>query len=285
MFLGSHLGYNLAVNTAMHAAAAAASSAASPIGRQMPVSPVTGSTGTGSNQGNSQPGFPVRPSEQLSSQQHNSSPSCRLPQSSDGNSGNNRTDASPDTTTKDITNQESQPQLQHGMSHPNHYQSPGIGGQPSFLAFKAGEAPTTKSTKKSKKNKTKLVGAAPAAPQDAHGVQPAGVQPPIIIPTVPVPMPSESSQNMPENAKKTEIRHLPVVGTITMDPSDLAELKRMKIKQNLKPEAPECDCGPCEETGPYYTHLGVAPSLKQMRDIMEKRCGVQGSALRIEKAR
>ena len=60
--------------------------------------------------------------------------------------------------------------------------------------------------------------------------------------------------------------------------------------------APPCNCfiNNSEnepDIGPYYTHLGVARSLVQLRQIMEKRCfgdyfhGDPRRALRIEKAR
>jgi hypothetical protein len=39
------------------------------------------------------------------------------------------------------------------------------------------------------------------------------------------------------------------------------------------------------DSGPYYTHLGVGSSLKELRDTMERRTGVTGRALRIEKCR
>ncbi len=39
------------------------------------------------------------------------------------------------------------------------------------------------------------------------------------------------------------------------------------------------------DSGPYYSHLGVASSLPELRSIMEKRTGVEGSGLRIEKVK
>ena len=49
--------------------------------------------------------------------------------------------------------------------------------------------------------------------------------------------------------------------------------------QCFPPGQAEPDCGP------YYTHLGVFKSMMELRTIMQERCGVYGSALRIEKAK
>nr|CAD7393366.1 unnamed protein product [Timema cristinae] len=59
------------------------------------------------------------------------------------------------------------------------------------------------------------------------------------------------------------------------------------LKNNVKPEIPHCDCFPSEayssEPGLYYTHLGAAASITDLRSDLETRTGVTKNALRIEK--
>ena len=126
----------------------------------------------------------------------------------------------------------------------------------SFLAYKAGEVLTT--------NDPNLVRTASAAPNISQ---------------------NQTWNTSPDNSVmlsglQTPLK--PIVGTVQED----ATLR--KLMKNVKPEAPGCDCFPdntcAPDSGPYYTHLGVASSLVKLREIMEKRCNVSGKALRIEKA-
>ncbi|XP_053686989.1 methylcytosine dioxygenase TET [Sabethes cyaneus] len=62
-----------------------------------------------------------------------------------------------------------------------------------------------------------------------------------------------------------------------------------KLEKAHKPEAPDCDCfassdtKPPSEPGSYYTHLGCASSLEELRRETETRVGLSGKQLRIEK--
>ena len=57
----------------------------------------------------------------------------------------------------------------------------------------------------------------------------------------------------------------------------------------MKSEIPDCECFPPDklpvEPGSYYTHLGAAASLTDLRNDLEHRIGLTGSAIRIEKVK
>ncbi|XP_017888438.1 DNA N6-methyl adenine demethylase isoform X2 [Ceratina calcarata] len=60
-----------------------------------------------------------------------------------------------------------------------------------------------------------------------------------------------------------------------------------KLKNNVRSEVPDCDCFPADkcppEPGSYYTHLGAAASLPDLRNDLERRTGLKGNAIRLEK--
>lgn len=88
-----------------------------------------------------------------------------------------------------------------------------------------------------------------------------------------------------------------IVGSVmvneNLDDFDIKSLKAHdendELQRRLKDESPECNCFADKstepDTGAYYVHLGHARTLFHLRQLMEKRCGVSGNALRIEKAR
>nr|CAD7194097.1 unnamed protein product [Timema douglasi] len=60
-----------------------------------------------------------------------------------------------------------------------------------------------------------------------------------------------------------------------------------RLKNNVRAEVPDCNCFPPDkcppEPGSYYTHLGAAASLTDLRTDVEKRTGLKEKAVRIEK--
>ncbi|XP_075163798.1 ten-Eleven Translocation (TET) family protein isoform X2 [Haematobia irritans] len=60
-----------------------------------------------------------------------------------------------------------------------------------------------------------------------------------------------------------------------------------RLEKGNKTEVPECDCFQSDksppEPGTYYTHLGTASNLADLRREFEERCQVSGRQLRIEK--
>ncbi|XP_031638161.1 DNA N6-methyl adenine demethylase-like isoform X2 [Contarinia nasturtii] len=70
--------------------------------------------------------------------------------------------------------------------------------------------------------------------------------------------------------------------------ADLNQLPIDRTEKGMKPEVPDCDCFAPEEKSPpepgsYYTHLGSASTLAELRTNMENRIGIRGRQLRIEK--
>ncbi|RVE47230.1 hypothetical protein evm_008098 [Chilo suppressalis] len=60
-----------------------------------------------------------------------------------------------------------------------------------------------------------------------------------------------------------------------------------KLRNNSRTEVPDCNCFPADknppEPGSYYTHLGSAATLADLRKDLEARTGLSGKELRIEK--
>lgn len=60
-----------------------------------------------------------------------------------------------------------------------------------------------------------------------------------------------------------------------------------RLKTNIKNTEPNCNCFPADqappEPGPFYTHLGSAKSLAELRKNMENMSGIQGKGIRMEK--
>lgn len=60
-----------------------------------------------------------------------------------------------------------------------------------------------------------------------------------------------------------------------------------RLKNNMRTEVPDCKCFASDklppEPGSYYTHLGAAASLPDLRKDIEERSGYKGKALRMEK--
>ncbi|XP_072941104.1 methylcytosine dioxygenase TET isoform X3 [Epargyreus clarus] len=60
-----------------------------------------------------------------------------------------------------------------------------------------------------------------------------------------------------------------------------------KLRNNSRTEVPDCNCFPADknppEPGSYYTHLGAASTLLELRKDLETRTGLSGKELRIEK--
>jgi hypothetical protein len=234
---GPSLGYNLAVNTAMHAHVAAATASAARPGSHMQASPRSSLTG----QGNCQPGYPVRPSESHQGNTNNSLNSnvigeAQQQQQSEGHPGHqNRTDYSPDTTTKDIPTHYSVQSCGTGTTPQGQQAAAEQQQTPSFLVYKAGDVPMTgpvvskplnplnpliKKPKRKyvRRKQLPLVRTAPAAPeipqQQVNPTVVAGItksndyepEQQICVPVKPV---NPVKQQQPIPAKQEEFNQLP----------------------------------------------------------------------------
>lgn len=78
----------------------------------------------------------------------------------------------------------------------------------------------------------------------------------------------------------------PLEATIEKHPSP-PETPIDRTEKAQKPEVPDCDCFSAEKTSPepgsYYTHLGSATTLAELRTDFETRFNIRGRQLRIEK--
>ncbi|XP_055620631.1 methylcytosine dioxygenase TET isoform X2 [Toxorhynchites rutilus septentrionalis] len=89
---------------------------------------------------------------------------------------------------------------------------------------------------------------------------------------------SKSSSKKKEPSKKKEL-----------EAAAMKQAEDEKLEKAHKPEAPDCDCfnstdnKPPSEPGSYYTHLGNATTLEELRRETENRVGLSGKQLRIEK--
>ncbi|KRT84335.1 hypothetical protein AMK59_2101, partial [Oryctes borbonicus] len=94
------------------------------------------------------------------------------------------------------------------------------------------------------------------------------------------------------------INHVKVQNGITenQDVKNRLNMEQQKSPEDVKPtskisgtEIPCCTCFPPDrlppEPGSYYTHLGCSSSLVNLRKDLEKRTGVNGKAIRIEKVK
>ncbi|KAJ8670320.1 hypothetical protein QAD02_001579 [Eretmocerus hayati] len=81
---------------------------------------------------------------------------------------------------------------------------------------------------------------------------------------------------------KNEDANTPRTGNSTKSQEHLE-----KLKNNVRTEVPDCDCFTADkcppEPGSYYTHLGAAACLSDLRSDLERRTGLKGNAIRFEK--
>ncbi|XP_075970921.1 ten-Eleven Translocation (TET) family protein isoform X3 [Anticarsia gemmatalis] len=90
--------------------------------------------------------------------------------------------------------------------------------------------------------------------------------------------PSKPSTPVPEIVKPKE-------NQFNYSKEYLENLER--LRNNSRTEVPDCNCFPADknppEPGSYYTHLGAASTLAELRKELEARTGLSGKELRIEK--
>eukprot|EP00095_Tigriopus_kingsejongensis_P010881 maker-scaffold86_size395752-snap-gene-2.28 protein:Tk10881 transcript:maker-scaffold86_size395752-snap-gene-2.28-mRNA-1 annotation:"hypothetical protein TcasGA2_TC013798" len=285
------LGYNLAVNTAPHPGIRS-----HPSPRGTPTSHHHMLAHAAAAQqlhqpGNSQPGYPHRPilgSSSLSSNplgysgfKPRTEPSSHPPHHNPG--GHN----SPDSTSE------------HYQRHPHYSTGPAMGAgaagvpppvtPPSFLAYSAAEMPPIagmplldvlaglRPPREDALTMMPGLGRMSAAP---YMGQPDATNTPPSQKTLP------NSRSFHNQDKSPSFEPTSNPDNSIQGQAEKAH-KPERAKANLKHESPPCDCqvGKGADTGPYYTHLGVARTIVELRATFEARTGLQGQAVRIEKAR
>ncbi|KAG6438971.1 hypothetical protein O3G_MSEX000372 [Manduca sexta] len=100
--------------------------------------------------------------------------------------------------------------------------------------------------------------------------------------------PDTTDKNDPKNQKQstpTPDVTKPKENQFNYSKEYLENLER--LRNNSRTEVPDCNCFPADknppEPGSYYTHLGAASTLGELRKDFEARTGLSGKELRIEK--
>lgn len=102
--------------------------------------------------------------------------------------------------------------------------------------------------------------------------------------------PSGDSETKPEGGSSKSSKKKESKGSKKeQEAAAIKQAEDEKLEKAHKPEAPDCDCFTSSDTkapsepGSYYTHLGAASSLEELRRETETRVGLSGKQLRIEK--